>query len=303
MGWQCYIVIAASQIPVRNGLPANVSPEWRITMAKNNGLLRADTETKMPQPPKRRKYRKDCLAQVIARIDFASPLPLTKKGPSAGVVTALKKDFPIPELEVKQLKEISVALDANPKQTIREIREWNYHSKSRNKKAVITADCMILEYTKYEGFNVLRSDFLKIVNALFAAFNDLQVRRLGLRYIDKILLKEPKPTVWGHYLDKNLLASFNLVDDRRTIVRVFHVLEQKFDDESRMRFQFGMPNPDYPAAVHRKEFVLDTDAFCDLLLGRDEVENFLDIFHTRCIERFEQLISDPLRKKMGMIRG
>ena len=258
------------------------------------------TRQKLNKP---RKYREDYLAQVIVRIDFAAPLPLTKKGPPTAVVAALKKDLPIHELQVKQVKEIAISLGAKVRETTRENREWNYHSKSRNKKAVITTDYMFLEFKKYEGFEVLRTDFLRILDALFAAFNDLQVKRLGLRYVDKIELKEPKPTVWERYIDGNLLSSFKLVTDHRTIVRAFHVLEQKYDDESRIRFQYGMPNPDYPATIHRKLFVLDTDAYCELLIDRDEIEQFLDIFHKRCLNSFERVITEHLRKKMKVIRG
>jgi uncharacterized protein (TIGR04255 family) len=265
---------------------------------RSTKIAAADKDVTQSATIRRRKYRRDFLASVIARIDFAAPLPLAKKGPPAAVVAALKKEFPIAELQVKQIKEVFIPADSSTRETTREVREWNYHSKNREKKVVVTADCMFLESKKYQGFKVLRTDFLNTTNALFDAFKDLEVKRLGLRYINKIVLKEPKPTVWERYLNENLLSSFKLVTARQTLVRVFHVLEQKFDDESRIRFQYGMTNPDYPAVIHRKHFVLDSDAYCELIIGRDEVERFLDIFHDRCKERFEQLITDPLRRQM-----
>ena len=261
------------------------------------------TKTKVADIPGRKKYKKDFLSQVIVRIDFAEPLAIPKKGPPEEVVAAIRKQFPIPELRVQQLKELAITLDNQPRETTREIREWNYHSKARDKRAVVTAECMLVEYTKYSLFEVLQEDFLRIVDSLFRAFKELQVKRLGLRYIDKISLDEPNPTDWNKYLDKNLWCSFSLVEDPATIVRGFHVLEQKFDDESRLRFQFGMPNPDYPATIHRKLFVLDSDASCDLLLTRDEIVQFLSIFHRRCVERFERVITKELRRRMGVKNG
>jgi uncharacterized protein (TIGR04255 family) len=159
---------------------------------------------------------------------------------------------------------------------------------------------MFVEVTKYTVFEDLSRGFLAIVDALYSEFKDLQVKRLGLRYIDKIKLDEPNPTKWDDYIDKDLLCSLRFVADPSTLVRAINVLEQKFDDESRLRFQFGMPNPDYPAPIHQKIFVLDTDAYCDLLLSKEEVRQFLDRFHNRCTDSFERLITSKLRKKMGV---
>jgi uncharacterized protein (TIGR04255 family) len=259
----------------------------------------ANTTDSSSRIPERKKYEKDYLAQVIARIDFAEPLRIPKKGPPRPVVACLKKWFPVPELQVKQLKEVFITLGSEPKETTKEIREWNYHSTSRDKRAVITTTCMLIEYKKYSMFEALREEFLSITDALYARFKDLQVKRLGLRYIDRIELDQPKPTEWSRYLNKNLLSSFKLVPDPTTLIRAFHVVEQKFDDESRLRFQYGMPNPDYPAPIHRKQFVLDTDAYCVLPLTKDEVVQFLDKFHARCVQRFELAITHTLRKQMG----
>jgi len=215
-----------------------------------------------------RKYRKDFLKQVTARIDFAEPLGIPAKGP--------------PDSET-------------------EVREWHYYSKSRHKKLVVTDQSMLVEYTKYNTFKTLRDDFLKTSDALFDTFEDLQVKRLGLRYIYHIELDEPKATDWSKYLRPELLSTFKLADDQKTIARAFHVLEIVHDDESRIRFQYGMPNPDFPARIKRKIFTLDCDAYCTLLLDKQDVERFLDIFHTRARKAFEQVITAGLRSKMGVI--
>jgi uncharacterized protein (TIGR04255 family) len=262
-------------------------------------MVRKAATTKVAPVSSSKKYWKTYLTQVIARIDFAEPLTLPKKGPSERIVNALKKEFPLPELKVTRMKEVEIGLTGHPQQTFKEIKEWNYHGKKRNKRIVITSDCLVLEYAKYNNFEVLQSDFITAVNALFADFKDLQVRRFGVRYINKIdLNNEPNLTEWEKYLDKNLLTTLNLVEDPSTLVRALHVLEQKFDDESRLRFQFGMPNPDYPASVHRKVFLLDTDVYRDLLMTQDEIKQDIVTFHDRCNDRFERAITDQLREKM-----
>ena len=265
-------------------------------------MAQKPTTTASVSTSTRKKYWKDFLKQVIVRIDFAEPLAIPKKGPSTKIIAALKKEYPVPQLDVKQIKEVAITLSGQPRETFREIREWNYHSKKRNKRAVITKECMLIEFTKYNSFEVLRNDFFSFVDALYADFKEVQVKRLGLRYIDEIELKEPNPTEWDKYFDKNLLCSLKIVDDPSTLVRSLHIIEQKFDDESRIRFQFGIPNPDYPAPIHRKIFLLDTDVYCSLLLTQEEIKQYIDTFHNRCIDIFERLITDEFRKKMGGVK-
>lgn len=248
-----------------------------------------------------RKYRKDFLDQVVARIDFAEPLGLGSKGPSADVIASLKKQFPVPELQTKHLKQVMLKLKGETEKTTHEIREWHYLSKSRHKKVVVSDACMLIEYSKYNTYDTLQKDFIGISDALFDTYEDLQVKRLGLRYIDKIELDESQPTAWQDYLQGDLLSIFDLLDNRQKLTRAFQVLEVLHDDESRIRVQYGMPNPDFPARVKRKQFTLDWDAYCTLLLEKNDVGRFLDIFHVRARDGFESVITDKLRDLMEAV--
>jgi uncharacterized protein (TIGR04255 family) len=216
-------------------------------------------------------------------------------------VDSVRRQFPIPELQTKYLKEVLLTLNAQPQETTREIREWHHFSKSRHKKAVITDHFALVEYKRYNTFRTLSQDFLGLANTLFQAFEDLQIKRLGLRYIDQIEIDERSPTEWSQYLRPELLSIFKLADDPHTITRAFHVLEILHDDESRVRFQYGMPNPDFPARIKRKHFTLDCDVYSTLLLDKSQLESSLSRFHERARDAFEQVITDRLRQKMGAV--
>ncbi len=112
------------------------------------------------------------------------------------------------------------------------------------------------------------------------------------------MLLKTKPTDWSKYLHSDLLSGFKLADDKTTIARNFNVLEFNYGD-MRMRFQYGMPNPDFPAAIKRKQYVLDYDAYCDQLLGKDEIAPQLTKFHNKIKASFEQVITDGLREVMN----
>ncbi|MCC9607341.1 TIGR04255 family protein [Blastopirellula sp. JC732] len=249
------------------------------------------------------KYKKDYLVKVIARIDFAEPLGLQKEGPTRDVVATFKKKFPIPELKISTQKEIGVGLNQEILEKTSEIREWEFSSKSRHQKIAISEKSFVFSCKKYNKYSSLRADFLKMADAIFAAYPEAKVKRLGLRYVDHIDLDEPHPTKWEKYLHKDLLTIFNLADEPRLISRAFHVLEIQHDDETRLRFQYGMANPDFPARIKRKVFVLDIDVFSTLLLEPNEIPAHLDLFHHRTKAAFEQVITDELRKKMEVVYG
>ena len=260
------------------------------------------TSNKTATPTRKpRKYRNDFLKKVIARIDFAEPIELPKRGPPDPVVKEFKKRFPIAERKTRIRKQVTVHLSGEPEERQTEIREWHYYSKSRHKKLVLTNQAMLIEYTRYNTFQTLQQDFLSTSGKLFETFESLQVRRLGLRYIDHIELDEPNPTDWLPYLSQDLLSIFRLSKNRQAIARAFHVLELAYDDESRLCFQYGMPNPDFPARIKRKFFTLDWDLYCNLLLERQEVARFLVLFHDRARDAFEEMITDELRQKMGAV--
>lgn len=249
-----------------------------------------------------RKYRKNSLKQVIARIDFASPVPSLGQGPPKGVISALKDQFPVPE-EKKQVVQQVFVTGADVQHARQETFQWYSHSRDRDKSVYIGPNAMYVEYKKYECFEFLQRDFLAVTNALFDTIDDLEVKRLGLRYIDNFEFpKEKNLTDWSKYLREDLLASFRLADDPSTISRAFHVIEFNYGDVS-MRFQYGMPNPDFPAPIKRKLFTLDWDAYCTLLLGREDIEQRLTEFHDKLKVSFEEVITDGLRKVMGVIRA
>ena len=120
---------------------------------------------------------------------------------------------------------------------------------------------------------------------------------MGLRYLDKIELDERNPTDWSRYLRGDLLAIFNLADDRSTVSRALHWIEFNYGD-THLRFQYGMANPDYPAPIRQKVFMLDYDGYCTLPLNKDEVGEYLSRLHEKTRAAFEEVLRSPLRRKM-----
>ena len=138
------------------------------------------------------------------------------------------------------------------------------------------------------------------MTAALAPFPERQIARLGLRYINQVDIKEGAPTDWAEYLAPELCAIVNLADDVSKVSRAFHVLDFNYGGAS-LRFQFGISNPDHPAPIRRKSYILDYDVYTNVLLERHEVAEYLSAFHDKVNASFEQVITDKLRGLMGPI--
>ena len=237
---------------------------------------------------------------MIVRVDFAREISLPKKGPTSAFKNAMST-FPIMILETKTVKHITIEESGEVKEVAELLDEWTLQNDKADKKAVLSKSSFFFNYSSYPGFDTLRSEFLNGFDALCKIHQEeLVVGRLGLRYINQIEIDEESPTDWSKWLIPDLLSSFKLADDVNTVARAFNVLEFSYPDDTKMRFQYGMPNLDYPAPIKRKMFVLDYDAYVQASIEFQDVEKFLDTFYlTRIKPAFEQVITNDLRKHMG----
>ncbi len=249
----------------------------------------------------RRKYKKDFLKEVIVRIDFDTPLPIAIKGPAKNIYDTVKERFPITEEKKVMGKELLIGPDVTKERSI-ESKEWHYYGINREKHLTITPNMMVIEYNKYKYYEMLREDFLSVSDALFNAYPRLQVKRLGLRYIDNIDIPGGNPTEWDKYLKPELNTIFTIAENKETISRAFHVLEFNYGEDF-LRFQFGMFNPDYPAPIKKKIYTLDYDMYVTKLLDKTDIGETLDHFHEKVNRFFEEIITGNLRKIMEPLDG
>ena len=160
---------------------------------------------------------------------------------------------------------------------------------------------MFVEFNIYTCFDDFVNHLSKILKSLFGVFNELQVERFGLRYINEIEINTDDikdPFNWGNYLHDDLLSIFNIPDEKTNITRAFHNLEIIYADFI-LRFQYGMHNPDFPAPIKKKQFILDYDAYMTGILDKEDILENLSVFHEEIEKLFEKSITDSLRVKMN----
>lgn len=246
-------------------------------------------------------YKRNFLRQVIARVDFVGPLAAIATSLPAQLSQQILKRYPISE----PAKAIAQELQISPEQEVVAAKRtehtiWTFYSKERDRKLTLQPEALLLEVGQYRTFELMKDDFVAMAGALFAVAKDAQPSRLGLRYINVIELDGDKPFDWDGLLNAQMLSLFKfpLEPDRSSIARAFHNLELALGDFN-LRYQFGMHNPDYPAKIRRRAFVLDLDGYAQGALNKAEIEQLLDTFHSKIQEYFEFSITDALRERMN----
>jgi len=178
---------------------------------------------------------------------------------------------------------------------------WTYYAKDKKKHTRIEPTDFYIQYDEYDSFDQLKEDFKLVFDNLVKNYVELNITRIGLRYIDEIEIKGEKDVFdWKNYLNPKLFSdlSLPLKKDRDFISRAFSNLEFNYGDHN-LTLKYGMFNPDYPSTIKKKVFILDSDAYKRDNIPNEEVETVLDQLHDRISNLFEnRLIKDGLRKIM-----
>jgi uncharacterized protein (TIGR04255 family) len=145
----------------------------------------------------------------------------------------------------------------------------------------------------------MKEQFAAVVDAVGKAFPDVKASRFGLRYINIIEISDlADPTSWGDYIAPQLLGTMPFFTQPRLLTRLIQVTELKHEDID-LRFQFGMPNSDYPAIMKRPQFVLDIDAYVQTAHDLGDSLQYMEQAHGLIQNLFERSITDRLRERMN----
>jgi uncharacterized protein (TIGR04255 family) len=179
---------------------------------------------------------------------------------------------------------------------------YKYFGRDREKDLSLSNKFLTIVQRRYVTYEVFADDFIAAYKGLQQFFPDVQTSRFGLRYINILDMDEMvKPLKWDDFVNQDLVATSRFFQHDAYVVnvaRLFHVAELKYDDLD-VRFQFGEPNPDFPAVMKKAQFVLDIDAYIQSAHRPEDSFRYMEKAHIKIQEIFEESITEKLRGLMN----
>lgn len=243
-------------------------------------------------------YKKPFLTEVVARIDFIAPTTAFEKAIPSEALKKIGSHFPIAEPNEAIAQHIELGSDGGVKQKQVRAKQWNFFGKEREKQLTIEPSAIFARYLKYSRFENLKNEFQGAVNAIDREFAGIIAQRFGLRYVNNFEFHDLKLSNVNKYFAIELLGSLPFSTYARSLTRNFHIIELKFNDID-VRVQFGFPNTDYPAIIKRPIFVIDIDAYAQIIHPITESINYIETAHGHIQKIFEESITQELRSKLN----
>ncbi len=252
------------------------------------------------------RYARNFITQVVLRADFV-PESMPMSQPEEGVLTTLE-GYPVRNSLNRQKNEVHIR--KTPQGPVRDTRTSNYveHSfwtEDKSRRVVLCGEYLFLEEKRYEGYGPLREQFMDTLDALASQCPRMELRRLGMRFINEIKLPEANAgpglgaDFWEKYVNPWLLGGLRFAANDGALARHMCSTELNYGTD-RATVKYGIFNGEYPKPNRRREFILDVDAYCQTSLMPAEVPAKLDDYHKAAVSVFEAAITDALRERMGM---
>lgn len=227
------------------------------------------------------------LKEVIIRIDLPDTFEFSETKMPKEIEKEVLKRFPIPEPKTLQGMELQFSGKEFIQKDLQKT-EWYYFDSNREKKLVFLENAILISYRKYEEFNKLREDWSSVINLIFDKYPEIQVNKIGLRYVNHIQLDKDE-NKWKDTINEKLLHNFQL--GLNNISRGFSIINLN-ENGIKTAFQYGIHNPDFPSTIKNNLFILDFDVFYEGILTKKDILENTDTFHGMIKSLFSLSTSD-----------
>lgn len=238
-------------------------------------------------------YRRNHVSEVICRLDFASNLNVFKQSMPRDIYLAVKHYYPIAEPQ----DIIGAEFQISPGNTaINNIvsKKWVFFSRDRKSRCVIDTESVVFSSNSYNVFEELESAILDILKGVMKAFPDVQGKRLGLRYVNVMPLKDHE--CWINNKFFNALSEHKDNNTTKLLTQFEYAI---MDKDLNVRLQYGYLNPDYPSILKKEDFTIDIDAYSTGIIYAEDIEKLIEDMHFEDQKCFETMITDDFRAAMN----
>lgn len=250
------------------------------------------------------KYRKNYLTHVIFQLRF-DPLRELESREMAEYGERIRTLLP----KVNLLQRMHLTATISPQEppsmkTEKAQTAWRFQAEDESKTLTVAPDQFALEYVRYEDIDATERDFRALWSPFLHIYPVKVLDRVGLRYVNQILLLSGQALDWDGWLAEGIVAATLKTPEPAALqlARSMHVVVWKGDDYG-VRCQFGINNSDFPNAITKREFILDYDCYTVGATEISEVERLLQDYNRTIEGLFERSIAQKLKDEMGVIEG
>ncbi len=231
------------------------------------------------------------LKDVILRLNFKDEIKFSPQ-----VVDNIKRmvSDSFPEFEPREQVSIEMTIDNVQKTTKEKRAKAYYFHNNANSSITLEPNAIIIGIKNYNTYEEFRNLVQKVIQNLGTENSSAKTSRIGLRYINQIIINEGDPFEWTEFIKEPLTSSLDFIERRSELSRLMGVLELNRSDYF-LRFQYGWFNSEYPNPIAKKEFSLDYDCYSKNETELSSILGQVDIYHTAIKELYEHSILDGLR--------
>ena len=231
------------------------------------------------------------LVNDLMRIDYFEPVSINV----SEVKSVARDDLPVYQTQQVVENSINSHVDFSGKPQITQnsvqFDAQVYSNREQTTKITVTPKYILLEELAYNSFNKTSAILSKIFNIIRKNSPELNISRIGVRYINNVDLTTVDRDEWSKYLKTDLISSVLSMVENSSLVRTQNMVELRFEDYI-VRSVSGFINSNYPANLRQYLATLDYDAFIDGSVSPEEVEIYLAKFHTTIKELFRASLTE-----------
>lgn len=150
----------------------------------------------------------------------------------------------------------------------------------------IEPNAIIIDVKNYTTFDEFKQIILNSIQILEPENSSAIASRIGLRYINQLIIDEGNPFEWNEIIKEPLISMIKFVEIKEELSRLIGVIELNRSDYF-IRFQYGWFNSEYPSPIAKKEFVLDYDCYSEDEIGISSILSQVELFHREIKKLFK----------------
>jgi uncharacterized protein (TIGR04255 family) len=232
------------------------------------------------------RYKRNFLKQAVCELRFPTLMELGERRPPASFVKALRKDYPL--LELNNEFTLGIGSGNTGSSNIHILRStkgsWSISLKE---------NALSIETTAYSGFENLRERVLHVLEAAEKVIDSDFFTRIGLRYINVLKSEDEDITNWI-----NPALTSSITSELFTGISDFGGRMQLLAEDGGCLFQHGIQLNRPDDAPPKPDYLIDIDTYRSEVSLSDTAAA-LDIMHRQAFDLFDWSITDKARNALS----